>query len=65
LDGKLTRRDYMVDLEVDGNRIDFREIGYEIMHWIQLVQGRIQWQALVNTAMKLRIHKGKKFLGVC
>jgi len=55
----------MVDLEVDGNRIDFREIGYEIMHWIQLVQGRIQWQALVNTAMKLRIHKGKKFLGVC
>jgi len=31
------------------------EMGCEDVNWIYLAQDRIQWQALVNTVMKLQI----------
>jgi hypothetical protein len=34
---------------------DLREIGWDGMDWIDLVQDRDQWRAFVNTVMKLRV----------
>jgi len=34
-----------------------KETGYESVGWIQLAQDRVQWQALMNTAMYLGFHK--------
>jgi hypothetical protein len=39
-------------------RMDFKKIGREVVNWMHLTQDRVQWRALVNTAMK----KGGKFL---
>jgi hypothetical protein len=39
----------------DGIIMDLREIGWRSVEWIQLVQDRDRWRALVNTVMKLRI----------
>jgi hypothetical protein len=35
--------------------MDFREIGWDVMDWIDLAQDRDQWRALVNTVMKFRV----------
>jgi hypothetical protein len=35
--------------------MDLREIGWDDMDWIDLVQDRKNWRALVNTVMNLRI----------
>jgi hypothetical protein len=35
-------------------RMYLREIGWEVVDWIYLVQDRDQWQAVVNTVMNLR-----------
>jgi hypothetical protein len=35
--------------------MNFREIGCGGMDWINVVQDRDRWRALVNTVMKLRI----------
>jgi hypothetical protein len=40
---------------VDNTKIDLREIGWDGMDWIDLIQDRDQWKALVNTVMKLRV----------
>jgi hypothetical protein len=40
---------------VDNIRIDLREIGWNGIDWIDLVQDRDQWRALVNTVMNLRV----------
>jgi hypothetical protein len=32
-----------------------REIGWDVMDWINLAQDRDQWRALVNTVMNLRV----------
>jgi hypothetical protein len=40
---------------VDNIKIDLRERGWDGMDWINLVQDRDQWRALVNTAMNLRV----------
>jgi hypothetical protein len=36
-------------------RMVVREIGWEIVKWIHLVQDKDQWRALVNTVMNLRV----------
>jgi hypothetical protein len=35
--------------------MDLREVGWWGMDWIDLVQDRDRWQALVNTVMNLRV----------
>jgi hypothetical protein len=35
--------------------MDVKEIGWEGVHWIHLGQDSDQWQAVVNTVMKLRV----------
>jgi hypothetical protein len=35
--------------------MDLREIGWDGVDWIELVQDRDQWRALVNTPMNLRV----------
>jgi hypothetical protein len=39
----------------DNIRMDLREIGCVGMDWIDLVQDRDQWRALVNMVMNLRV----------
>jgi hypothetical protein len=36
-------------------KMDFREIGWFGMDWIDLAQDSDQWKALVNTVMNLRV----------
>jgi hypothetical protein len=40
---------------VDIIKMDFREIEWNGMDWIELAQDRNQWRALVNAVMNLRI----------
>jgi hypothetical protein len=40
---------------VDNIEIDLREIGWDGVDWIDLAQDRVQWRALVNTVMNLRV----------
>jgi hypothetical protein len=40
---------------LDNIRIDFREIRWDGMDWIDLVQDRNKWRALVNTVMNTGI----------
>jgi hypothetical protein len=39
----------------DEIRMDFGETGCGSVEWIQLVQDRDRWRALVNTVMNLRV----------
>jgi hypothetical protein len=39
----------------DGIRMVLREIGWWSVEWLQLVQDRGRWRALVNTVMNLRV----------
>jgi hypothetical protein len=38
---------------VDNIKLDFKEVGWDGMDWIDLIQDRDQWRALVNTAMRV------------
>jgi hypothetical protein len=40
---------------VDNTKLDLGEIGWGGMNWIDLVQIRDQWTALVNTVMNIRV----------
>jgi hypothetical protein len=35
--------------------MDFREIKWGVVEWINMAQDRHQWRALVNTVMNLRV----------
>jgi hypothetical protein len=35
--------------------MDLREIGWEVVGWMYLAHDRDQWQAVVNTAINLRV----------
>jgi hypothetical protein len=39
----------------DNIKMGLREIRWDGMDWIHLVQDRYQWRALVNTVMNLRV----------
>jgi hypothetical protein len=40
---------------VDNIKMDLREIGWDGGDWIDLVQDRDQWRALVNAEMNFRV----------
>jgi hypothetical protein len=40
---------------VDNIRMDLEEIGWDDADWIDVVQDRDQWRALVNMVMNLRL----------
>jgi hypothetical protein len=39
----------------DNIRMDFKEIGWSGMDWIDLAQDRDQWRAFVNTVLNFRV----------
>jgi hypothetical protein len=41
---------------VDNIKIDFGEIGWDVVDWIGLAQDRDKWTALVNAVMNSRFH---------
>jgi hypothetical protein len=46
--------------------MDLREIGWDGMDWIDLVQNKDQWRALVSTIMNIRVPKNAgNFLSSC
>jgi hypothetical protein len=42
---------------VENIKMDLREIGWDVVDWIELAQDRDQWRALVNMVMNLRVPK--------
>jgi hypothetical protein len=40
---------------VDNIKMELKEIGWGSMDWIDLVQNRNQWSALVNMVMNLQV----------
>jgi hypothetical protein len=47
----------------DGIRMDCKEVGWEGVDWIHLVQDKDQWWALVNIVINLRVpYKAGNFL---
>jgi hypothetical protein len=42
---------------LDNIKMDFREIGWDDVDWIDLAQDRDQWRTLVNTVMNFWFHK--------
>jgi hypothetical protein len=40
---------------VDNIKIDLREVGWDVMDWIDLAQDGDYWRAVVNTVMFLRV----------
>jgi hypothetical protein len=39
----------------DNIKLEFREIGVDVLNWIQLAQDRFQWWAFVKTVMNIRV----------
>jgi hypothetical protein len=40
---------------VDNIKLDLRETGWDDVDWIDMVQDRDQWRALMNTILNLRV----------
>jgi hypothetical protein len=53
--GYLSKRDYLEDPGVDSAKMDIQEVGCGVMEWIELVQDRDRWRALVITIMNTRV----------
>jgi len=56
--GKLRERDHLEEPGVDGNhniKMDLQEVGCRGLDWIDLVQVRDRWRALVNGVMRFRV----------
>jgi hypothetical protein len=53
-EGRRPLRKYRHRLE-DNIRMVGREIGWEVVDWIHLVQDRYQWQVLVNMMMNCQV----------
>jgi hypothetical protein len=53
----LKGRNHLEDLDVDGKIIfmHLREVGWEDVDWMHLVQDRSQWRYLVSTVINLRV----------
>jgi hypothetical protein len=50
------KREGRVRRRLDDNiKMNLIELGWGGMYWIDLVQDRDQWKALVNTVMNLRV----------
>jgi hypothetical protein len=50
-------------LDMENNiKMDLKEIGYDVVDWILLAQGRIQWRVLVKTAVNLRVQYKMEFI---
>jgi hypothetical protein len=48
---------------LDNIKMDIREIGWDVMDWIDLTQDRDEWRVLVNTVINFRIPQNvEKFL---
>jgi len=39
----------------DNIKMDFQEVGFGVMDWIELDQGRDRWRVLVNAGMNFRV----------
>jgi len=39
----------------DNIKMDFQEVGYGVMDWIELARDKDWWRALVNAVMNLRV----------
>jgi hypothetical protein len=51
---------------VDNIKMELREIGWNGIDWIDVAQDGVQWRALVNTVMNLRVqYNAGKFLSGC
>jgi hypothetical protein len=51
---------------IDSIKVDFREIGWDGVNWIDMAQKRDQWRALVNTVFNLLVPSNAgKILSVC
>jgi hypothetical protein len=40
---------------VDNSTMDFREIKWDGMDWINMVEDKVQWRALMHTVLNLRV----------
>jgi len=39
----------------DNNKMDFQEVRYGVMDWIELAHDRDRWRALLNAVINLRV----------